>query len=139
MRPLGGQNLIKLISTVILTSFGTWGLPQMIHKYYSIRDEKEVKRGMVISTVFVAIVAGGGYFIGSLSHLFFGSLGDLNTGGTTDYLVPYMLLTRICRLFSRDHTVLFVSASVSTSSITLTACTTLTMDLIREKLKGYKR
>lgn len=137
MRPLGGQNLVKLISTVILTSFGTWGLPQMIHKYYSIRDEKEVKRGMVISTVFAVIVAGGGYFIGSLSHLFFGSLGDLATGGTTDYLVPYMLLdSNLPVVLLGIILVLLVSASVSTlSSITLTACTTLTMDLIREKLK----
>lgn len=60
----------------------------MIHKYYGIRDEKEVRRGTVISTFFAFLVAGGGYFIGSFSHLFFGD--QLPEGGK-DYLIPNML------------------------------------------------
>ena len=44
----------------------------MVHKYYGIRDKREVKRGVVISTFFSLLVAGGGYFIGSFSHLFLG-------------------------------------------------------------------
>ena len=44
-----------------------WGLPQMVHKYYGIRDKREVSRGVIISTFFSLLVAGGGYFIGSFS------------------------------------------------------------------------
>jgi SSS family solute:Na+ symporter/sodium/proline symporter len=114
-----------------MTSFGTWGLPQMIHKYYGIRDDKEVKRGTVISTLFALIVAGGGYLIGSLSHLFFSELPQ----GGTDYLVPNMLADAgIADILVGVILVLLIAASVSTlSSITLTAASTLSMDIIRER------
>ena len=84
---LTAKDHIGLWATVLMTSFGTWGLPQMIHKYYGIKDKTEVKRGVVISTLFALIIAGGGYLIGSLSHLFFTELPEKGT----DYLVPYML------------------------------------------------
>ena len=88
MAPMDSQMLVSLVATILMTSFGTWGLPQMVHKYYGIRDDKEVKRGVIISTFFALLVAGGGYFIGSFSHLFFGS--ELPQGGK-DYIVPQML------------------------------------------------
>ena len=67
---LGSKDWVALVSTILMTSFGTWGLPQMIHKYYGIKDDKEVKRGTIISTVFALLVAGGGYFIGSFGRMF---------------------------------------------------------------------
>ena len=136
MAPLPGNSAKALVSTILMTSFGTWGLPQMIHKYYGIRDRREVKRGVVISTFFSLLVAGGGYFIGSFSHLFFGE--ELPQGGT-DYLVPLMLDSAgLPNLLIGVILVLLISASVSTlSSITLTACSTVSMDLIKASwLKG---
>lgn len=125
---------IGLWATVLMTSFGTWGLPQMIHKYYGIRDNHEVKRGTVISTFFAFVVAGGGYFIGSLAHLFFGSLDEIpGTGsGKTDYLIPHMLkISGISDILIGVILVLLIAASVSTlSSVTITATSTLTMDFI---------
>lgn len=125
---------IGLWATVLMTSFGTWGLPQMIHKYYGIRDNHEVKRGTVISTIFALIVAGGGYFIGSLAHLFFKSLDDIpgSGAGKTDYLIPNMLkMSEISDILIGIVLVLLIAASVSTlSSITITATSTLTMDFI---------
>ena len=122
---------IGLWATVLMTSFGTWGLPQMIQKYYGIRDDKEVKRGTVISTFFAFVVAGGGYLIGSLSHLFFNTLPE----GGTDYLVPNMLLNAgIADILVGIILVLLIAASVSTlSSITVTAASTFTMDIVRER------
>ena len=122
---------IGLWATVLMTSFGTWGLPQMIQKYYGIRDDKEVSRGTVISTFFAFVVAGGGYLIGSLSHLFFSELPE----GGTDYLIPNMLAgAGIADVLVGIILVLLIAASVSTlSSITITASSTLTMDIIRDR------
>ncbi len=133
MAPLPGGQAIALISTLLMTSFGTWGLPQMVHKYYGIRDEKEVKRGTVISTVFALLVAGGGYFIGSLSHLFFG---ETMPEGGKDFIVPVMLDSAgLPNLLIGVILVLLISASVSTlSSITLTACSTVSMDLVKTNI-----
>ena len=125
---------IGLWATVLMTSFGTWGLPQMIHKYYGIRDNHEVKRGTVISTLFALIVAGGGYFIGSLAHLFFKSLNDIpdSGAGKTDYLIPNMLkMSELSDVLVGIILVLLIAASVSTlSSITITATSTFTMDFL---------
>ena len=125
MLPLTGKPAVALISTLLMTSFGTWGLPQMVHK-----DRQEVKRGTVISTVFALLVAGGGYFIGSLSHLFFG---ETMPEGGKDFLVPLMLdQAGLPDLLVGVILVLLISASVSTlSSITLTACSTVSMDLVK--------
>lgn len=128
---------LGLWATVLMTSFGTWGLPQMIHKYYGIKDDHEVKRGTVISTFFAFIVAGGGYFIGSLSRLFFVSLNDIpgDGAGKTDFLIPNMLnMAGISEVLIGVILVLLIAASVSTlSSITITATSTLAMDFIKPR------
>ena len=134
MAPLSGKDTLSLIAMILMTSFGTWGLPQMVHKYYGIRDRKEVKRGTVISTFFALLVSGGGYFIGSFSHLFFGS--ELPAGGV-DYVVPEMLArSALPTVLLGVVLVLLIAASVSTlSSITLTAGTTVTIDLLKSSAK----
>ena len=65
-----GPDLPNLIGVVILTSLGTWGLPQMVHKFYAIKDEKSIKSGTIISTLFAIVVAGGCYFLGGFGRLF---------------------------------------------------------------------
>ena len=133
MAPLSTSAAVSLVSTILMTSLGTWGLPQMIHKYYGIRDDREVRRGTVVSTLFALLISGGGYFIGSLSHLFFG---ETMPEGGKDYLVPLMLnQAALPNILLGVVLVLLISASVSTlSSITLTACSTASMDLVKEAI-----
>jgi SSS family solute:Na+ symporter len=134
MAPLTGKAVVSLIAMILMTSFGTWGLPQMVHKYYGIRDKREVKRGIIISTFFAFLVAGGGYFIGSFSHLFFA---ETMPEGGKDYIVPLMLdMAGLPNILIGVILVLLISASVSTlSGITLTACSTISMDLVRSTIK----
>ena len=70
LNTLFGPDPINLLGVVILTSLGTWGLPQMVHKFYAIKDQDAVKKGTVISTVFALIVAGGSYLLGGFDRLF---------------------------------------------------------------------
>lgn len=65
-----GPDPINLIGVVILTSLGTWGLPQMVQKFYAIKDDAAIKRGSIISTIFALVVAGGSYFLGGFGRLF---------------------------------------------------------------------
>ena len=44
-----GPDPFGLLCIVILTSLGTWGLPQMVQKFYSITNEKAIEKGTVIS------------------------------------------------------------------------------------------
>lgn len=130
---LNGSMAIALISTVLMTSFGTWGLPQMVQKYYGIKDDKQAKRGIAISTFFALLVAGGGYFIGSLSHMF---MSEMPAKGQ-DYIIPTMLQDiNLAPVLLGIVLVLLIAASVSTlCSVTLTASSTLSMDFIKEKSK----
>ena len=131
---LTGSQWVSLIATVLMTSFGTWGLPQMIQKYFGIKDDAQAKKGIIISTVFCVLVAGGGYFIGGLAHMFFSEL----PAGGQDYLIPNMLLkSDMPSILTGIVIVLLISASVSTlSSISLTASSVFSMDLIKERRKN---
>ena len=63
-----GPDPLNLLGVIILTSLGTWGLPQMVHKFYAIKDEKAVNTGTIISTFFAIIVSGGCYFLGGFGR-----------------------------------------------------------------------
>ncbi len=84
-----GPDPVGLLGVVILTSLGTWGLPQMVQKFYAIKSESAINKGMIISTVFAAIVAGGCYFLGGFGRLFDDKI-DIAANGY-DSVVPTML------------------------------------------------
>ena len=122
-----GPDPISLITVVLLTSLGTWGLPQMIGKFYSISSEGAIKKGTVISTVFAIVVAGGCYFLGGFGRLFV-TQEQVSANGF-DYIIPTML-ERLSPYVVGIVIVLVLSASMSTlSSLVLTSSSTLTLDM----------
>ena len=125
-----------LLGVVILTSLGTWGLPQMVGKFYSITDESAIKRGTIISTVFAFIVAGGCYFLGGFGRLF-GMPPVLPNGKLAfDSIVPSMLVT-LPDILIALVVLLVLSASMSTlASLVLTSSSTMTLDLIYRDKKS---
>lgn len=128
-----GPDPLNLLGVVILTSLGTWGLPQMIHKFYAIKDEKAVETGTIISTLFAVVISGGCYFLGGFGRLFDGTeIKDAVTGAVVfDSIVPHMLST-LPDLLIGIVVVLVLSASMSTlSSLVLTSSSTLTLDFLK--------
>ncbi len=130
-----GPDLPNLIGVVILTSLGTWGLPQMVHKFYAIKDEKSIKSGTIISTFFAIIVAGGCYYLGGYARLFDTPAIYAEDGSIIyDAIVPSMLST-LPDILVGVVIVLVLSASMSTlSSLVLTSSSTLTLDLIKDNV-----
>ena len=127
-----GPDPINLLGVVVLTSLGTWGLPQMVQKFYAIKDETAIRRGTIISTFFAIIVSCGCYFLGG-----FGRLTDVNeitVDGKIVYdaIVPNML-SKLPDILIGIVVVLVLSASMSTlSSLVLTSSSTITLDLLKE-------
>jgi SSS family solute:Na+ symporter len=124
---LFGPDPVGLLGVVILTSIGVWGMPQMIHKFYTIKDSKAIKKGTVISTLFAAVIAGGSYFMGAFGRLY------LPSGQKVifDNIVPTML-SNISDLLLGIVIVLVLSASMSTlSALVMTSSSTLTLDFIK--------
>lgn len=130
-----GPDLPNLIGVVILTSLGTWGLPQMVHKFYAIKDEKSIKSGTIISTLFAVVVSGGCYFLGGFGRLFDTPAIYAEDGSIIyDAIVPSMLST-LPDILIGVVIVLVLSASMSTlSSLVLTSSSTLTLDLIKDNV-----
>ena len=132
-----GPNPLSLLGVVVLTSLGTWGLPQMVGKFYSITDECAIKRGTVISTIFALIVSGGCYFLGSFGRLFpEPAFSPDKHKYAYDSIVPSMLEI-LPDILIALVVLLVLSASMSTlASLVLTSSSTMTLDLIYRDKKS---
>ena len=127
-----GPDPLNLLGVVVLTSLGTWGLPQMVQKFYAIKSENAVHKGMIISTVFALVVAGGCYFLGGFGRLY-GDQVDVAAQGY-DAIIPTML-SGLPDLLIAIVVILVLSASMSTlSSLVLASSSTLTLDFLKEKV-----
>ena len=127
-----GPDPVNLLGVVLLTSLGTWGLPQMVQKFYAIKSEKAINKGMIISTIFAALVAGGCYFLGGFGRLFSDKI-DIAANGY-DSVIPTML-SGLSPILIALVVVLVLAASMSTlSSLVLTSSSTLTLDFIKGSL-----
>ena len=128
-----GPDPLNLLGVVILTSLGTWGLPQMVQKFYAIKHERDIRKGTVISTAFAFIVAGGCYFLGGFGRLFSSEI-PMKDGvpvGGFDSIIPTMLSTLPDFLIA-IVVILVLSASMSTlSSLVIASSSTLTIDLLK--------
>ena len=126
-----GPDLLGLIGVVILTSLGTWGLPQMVQKFYAIKSEKSISTGTIVSTFFAIIVAGGCYFLGGFGRLFGKMSADgVKPEGGYDSVIPTML-ENLSPVIIGIVVILVLSASMSTlSSLVLTSSSVLTIDFI---------
>ena len=127
-----GPDPLNLLGVVILTSLGTWGLPQMVGKFYAIKDEKSINTGTVISTLFAVVISGGCYFLGGFGRLFDNPTIYAEDGSMIyDGIIPYMLST-LPDILIGIVVVLVLSASMSTlASLVLTSSSTLTLDFLK--------
>ncbi len=124
-----GPDPLNLLGVIILTSLGTWGLPQMVQKFYSIKDEAAIKKGTIISTMFALVVSGGCYFLGGFGRLFSDQI-DVDAEGY-DAIIPTML-SNLAPILIALVVILVLSASMSTlSSLVMASSSTLTIDFLK--------
>lgn len=124
-----GPDPLGLLGVVVLTSLGTLGLPQMVHKFYTIKNEKSIKAGTIISTLFALIIAGGSYFMGAFGRLYYTP--PASGQPVFDNIVPEMLAGSLPDLLIGVVMILVLSASMSTlSSLVITSSSTFTLDFL---------
>jgi SSS family transporter len=129
---------VTLVSLVLITSFGPWALPQMVQKFYSIRSRADVKRAMIIATVFALFMSFGAYYTGALTHLFFAdpktdlaSIVNAKTGKPElDLLMPLFITTYVPQWLALVILLMVFSASMSSlSSLVLVSSSAIAIDL----------
>lgn len=129
-----GPAPLNLLFVVILTSLGTWGLPQMVQKFYAIKSEKDIKKGTIISTAFALVVAGGCYFLGGFGRLFSNNpdVAEAVANKNFDSIIPTMIST-LPDVLIAIVIILVLSASMSTlSSLVIASSSTLTIDFLKD-------
>ncbi|MGI6402416.1 MAG: sodium:solute symporter family protein [Thermoguttaceae bacterium] len=124
-------------SVVFMTSIAPWGLPQMAHKFYAIKDKDQIVKGAVVCCVFAIVVGLTAYGVGSLAHLLPEDAlrSTLTSDGQTidaNRLVPTMLVACLPSWFLAVVLLLVLSASMSTlCSLALTSSAALSLDLVK--------
>ena len=127
-----GPDPLNLLGVVILTSLGTWGLPQMAQTFYAIKSEHDIKKGAVISTFFAIVISGGCYFLGGFGRLYSDSI-DIAADGF-DSIIPTML-SSLSPLLIGLVVILVLSASMSTlSSLVIASSSTMTIDFLKDNI-----
>jgi solute:Na+ symporter, SSS family len=146
------SKIVPLFTNVLLTSVGVLGLPQMIHKFFAIKDTKAIKRATVIATVFCLIIAGGAYFAGGFSRVILDKipaaetavLHDANGKIILDRIMPTILtnasVVGIPDALQGLFIVLLLSASISTlTALVLTSASVISHDLVGLLTKDKKK
>lgn len=139
---LGGRPVPDWLfwSVVFMSSLATWGMPQMVQKYYAIKDENQIVKGSIVCFAFALVVGVAAYSIGAFAHLMpADQLAELvNDKGGIDVnrLVPTVLIQALPSWLLAIVLLLVLSASMSTlCSLALSSASALSLDFF----KGYIR
>jgi solute:Na+ symporter, SSS family len=140
--PVGPPGVIPLLSLIFLTSIAPFAMPQLVQKFYAIKDKRSVKIGMWASSVFALLVTGTAYFTGALTHFFLtpekhpnavmyneaGKIIPVNV----DALMPEILTTVIPDALTVVILLLILAASMSTlAALVLISSSSITKDLYK--------
>ena len=126
--------LLMLGCLVFMTSFGAWGMPQMVQKFYSIKDESMITKAAIVTFLFASIVTFSAYFVGASAHMFYDKVPMLDGRPMFDRIIPQLLIQQLPESLMTIIMLLILSASMSTlSSLILVAASAIAVDLH----KGY--
>ena len=126
---------VLLASLVFMTSFGTWGLPQMVQKFYSIKNEKVIRTAAIVTTIFALVVVVSAYFSGSLSHIFFSNdtIPMIDGKPAFDRFIPELLKSNLPEALMALILLLVLSASMSTlASLVLVSSSSVAIDIYQK-------
>ncbi|MCL2080165.1 MAG: sodium:solute symporter, partial [Oscillospiraceae bacterium] len=127
-----GPDPFSLFGVMILTSLGTWGLPQLVSRFYSIKSENMIKKGTVISTLFATVVAGGCYFLGGFGRLYSDVIEYRPNGSPIfDSIIPKMLEGLPVILIGIVLVLVFAASMSTLSSLVIASSSTLTLDCLK--------
>lgn len=139
-RPVGPPGLMPLLSIIILTSIAPFAMPQLVQKFYAIRDKAAIRRGAVISAIFAFIIGCTAYFLGASTRFFISETSHphLFSNGKPhfDYVMPEFLTTILPDSFHVIILLLLLSASMSTlASLVLISTATFVKDFYSELIQ----
>jgi solute:Na+ symporter, SSS family len=130
---VGPPGLWPLLSLILLTSLAPFAMPQLVQKFYAIRDQRSVKIGAVASTFFAILIGGVAYFTGATTRVFLSPETSpsafMDGSPNFDKLMPEVLTNVIPSSLAVIILLLILSASMSTlASLVLISSSSFTKD-----------
>jgi SSS family solute:Na+ symporter len=88
-----GSSPMGWLGYVLVTSFGVWGMPQMISRYFTANKNKAIRGGLVISVIWALACSLLAWWNGAIGRAYFwdGTKSTLPANFTSDEIVPKMI------------------------------------------------
>ncbi len=137
LRSVPGAGGMGLIGYILVTSFGVWGMPQMISRFYTAEKQRSIRWGLFISTIWAFGVAIFAWFNGSISRGYF-SIHDpaLIANGTVnpDNSVPMLMKAVMHPIFAGLFLAAVTAASLTTGEkVIMMAASGFSIDVYQAK------
>jgi len=130
--PAAQPDWLAIAAVVFMTSFGPWGMPQMVQKFYSIKDEKVIRTAAFVTAAFAVVIVFSAYFTGAMTHVFYNAVPVVNGHPDFDRLVPDLLTQYLSPVLMAVILLLVLSASMSAlSSLVLVSASAVAIDLYK--------
>ncbi len=118
---LGSPFWWTLVSTIILgVGIGVLAQPQLVVRFMTVKSNKELNRGVLIGGIFIFVITGSAYIVGSLSNVyFFQQMGQISiqvAGGNIDKIIPIFINSAMPEWFTYLFMLTLLSAAMSTLS-----------------------
>jgi SSS family solute:Na+ symporter len=110
-----------LVSTLILgVGIGVLSQPQLIVRFMTVKSNKELNRAVLVGGIFIALMTGTAFIVGSLSNVYFlqntGHIAITAAGGNADKIIPLFISTAMPLWFAYIFMITLISAAMSTLS-----------------------
>ncbi len=131
---VGPPGFWPLFSLVFLTSVAPFAMPQLVQKFYAIKDRKAIRIGMGASTLFAVLIGSAAYFAGATGRVLLSPenapAAFIEGKPIFDALMPELLTNVIPPSLSILMLLLILSASMSTlAALVLLSSSSIAKDL----------
>jgi len=141
----GSQFWWIMVSTIIMgVGIGVLAQPQLVVRFMTVRSKRELNRAVLIGGVFILIVVGVVYVVGSLSNVFFvqdtGTVAIAAARGNVNEIIPKFIDGYLPKWFGLVFLLTLLAAAMSTiSSQFHTMGTSIGRDFYEKGIRGGRQ
>ena len=111
----------SLVTTTIMgVGIGALAQPQLAVRFMTVKSDKELHRSLLIGAVFIFVMTGSAYVVGSLCNVYFyqnfGQIAIDYVGGNMDSIIPTFISTALPEWFVYIFLLSLLAAAMSTLS-----------------------
>ena len=111
----------SLVTTTIMgVGVGALAQPQLAVRFMTVKSNKELHRSLLIGAIFIAVMTGTAYIVGSLCNVYFyqnfGQIAIDYVGGNMDSIIPTFISTALPEWFVYIFLLSLLAAAMSTLS-----------------------